>query len=121
MAFTDPQTITINAIAIPAPRQFTGSELGKFTSADGKTVLTIDPRSTAKRNRRTVRLNQEKVTADPLIATTNVRVGDMISFTIDRPKEGYSDAEVLLQASGLISWLTASSNANLIKLIAGEN
>lgn len=121
MAYSDPQSVTINSIAIPLPRTLTGTTVGQFVSADRNTTLTVDPRSTAKRRRNTVRLNQQKVTADPLVSTTNVRVGDMVSFTIDRPFEGYSDAEVLLQASGLIAWLTAGTNANLKSLIAGEN
>jgi len=121
MAYSDPQTVTIDGVAIATSRVYTGTPVGSFVSADAKTKLSFDPRGTAKRRRSVVRLNQEKVTADPLVSTTNVRVGDMISFTVDRPFEGYSDAEVLKQATGLITWLTASSNANLIKLIAGEN
>lgn len=121
MAFADPQSITISGTAIPMGRVFTGSAKGKFVSADGKTRVELDPTGTKTRNRKAARLYQEKVTSDPLVTTTNVRVGDMISFIIDRPLEGYSDAEVEAQVVGFITYLTAGSNANLKKLIAGEN
>jgi hypothetical protein len=46
----------------------------------------------------------------------------MLSFSVNLPAEGgYTEADVLLQASGFITWLTANTNANLKKLIAGEN
>ncbi len=121
MAFNDPQSITISGTAIPLGRVLTGTTQGTFVSADSKTRIVVDPSSTAKRNRKTLRLYQEKITTDPLVTTTNVRVGDMISLTIDRPFEGYSDAEVEAQIVGFIAYLTAGTNANLKKLILGEN
>jgi hypothetical protein len=45
----------------------------------------------------------------------------MVSFTVDRPLSGVTDAVVEAHASALIAWLTANTNANLKKLIAGEN
>lgn len=121
MAFSDPQTITINAVAIPLNRVNTGSTVGKFVATDGQTRIELDPKN-GKRLSRVARLYQQKTTADPLVASTNVRVGDMLSFTVNLPAEGgYTEADVLLQAAGFIAWLTASSNANLKKLIAGEN
>jgi hypothetical protein len=40
---------------------------------------------------------------------------------MDLPPTGYTVTEVKDVAAGLIAWLTASSNANLIKLINGES
>lgn len=118
--FADPQSITISGSAIPLPRTLTGTDTGKFISADQKTSLEV--RTTrAGRTRSSVRLLQKKVTADPLVATTNVMVNDVLTLTINRPADGFSDSDVLAQAKGFIAWLTAGSDANLIKLIAGEN
>jgi hypothetical protein len=121
VALSDPQSITIDGTAISLPRVYTGTKQGSFVSADGKTRLIVDPTSTKTRNRKAIRLYQDKVTADPLVSTTNVRVGDMISLIIDRPLEGYSDAEIEKQVVGLLNALTASTNALLKKIIAGEN
>lgn len=120
MAFSDPQSVTINAVPFSLPRINTGNAEGHFTSADGNTRLEVAPK-TGNRRVSTVRLYQNKLIADPLVGTVNVRVGDMWSITLNRPKDGYSDQECLDQLTGLIAWLTASTNANAKKFIAGEN
>lgn len=118
MAYNDPQSVTISGTAISLPRILTGTTLGKFTSADAKTELTIDPRGTAKRRRNVGRLFSKKdITVGSIIVTDQA----MVSLTIDRPITGFTDADIEALASGYISWLTASSNANLKKLIVGEN
>lgn len=115
----DPQSITIDSAAISLPRVLTGTEVGSFVGPN--TELTVA--STAKNGRvRTVaRLNQSKVTTDPLVGSTNIFVNDSVALTINRPVSGYSDAEVLAQVKGFIAWLTASTDANLKKIIAKEN
>lgn len=115
----DPQTITIDGTAISAPRVLTGSDLGRFSG--GATILEVQTSRDAKRIRQVARLKQSKVTTDPLVSTTNVRVADTIALTITRPLEGFSNEEIEKQVTGFISWLTADTNANLNKLIAGEN
>lgn len=115
----DPQTITIDGSAITLPRVLTGTSEGLFEAG----LSTVSVQTTAKNARiRTVaRLAQSKVTADPLVSTTNIMVNDSIALTINRPATGYSDDDVLKQVSGFITWLTAGTNANLKKIIAGEN
>lgn len=120
MAFADPQSITIDTVTTPLPRVMTNTGAGQFTSADGTVQIEVLP-STGKTKVRIARLRTTKITSDPLVTTTNIRVSDLISFNIVRPLDGYSDAEVVKQVTGFITWLTASTNANLIKLVAGEN
>lgn len=115
----DPQSITIDGDAITLPRVLTGTREGKFETFNAG----ISVETTAKNSRiRTVaRFDQTKVTADPLVSTTNVVVNDSIALTINRPASGFSDDEVLKQVVGFIAWLTAGTNANLKKVIGGEN
>ena len=120
MAFSDPQTITIDGVAKSLARSFERDNKGTFRTAEGEYALEILP-TNGKTKVRTLRLRNSKVTADPLVSTTNVRVTDLISITIIRPLDGYSDAEVVKQVAGLLAWLTASTNANLTKFVAGEN
>lgn len=120
MAFADPQTITVNAVAQVLARSYDKSGQGKFTSPDGAYVLEILP-SNGKTKVRTLRLRNTKVTSDPLVSTTNVRVSDLISVNIIQPLDGYTVDEIVKQFVGLTTWLTASTNANLIKFVAGEN
>lgn len=120
MAFNDPQSILIDAVAVPLGRVFTKNATGQFIAADGSYTLEILP-SNGKTKVRTVRLRNSKVTSDPLVASTNVRVQDLISLTVVRPLDGYSDSEMVKQVASLLTWFTANANANLIRFIAGEN
>jgi hypothetical protein len=120
MAYSDPQSVTINSIAISMPRVNTGSDVGKFSNYDAKTDLEIRP-VYGRRTRRNSRLNHGKIVTDPLVSTTNQAVSASIIFTIDVPQSGYSAAEQLDLAKAHLTWLTANSHANLVKIIAGEN
>lgn len=120
MAFNDPQSITIGTATTPLPRILTKTGAGQFVGADGAVQLEIIP-TTGKTKVRTVRLRTSKVTSDPLVTTTNVRVSSLISLTIIRPLDGFSDEETLQQITALNTWGSANSNANFKKLVVGEN
>lgn len=120
MAFNDPQTLTIDAVASTLPRLVTGTVLGKFTSPDGLIELSIDPRGTTKRNRRKVALYIRKTVTDSVTGLTR-QEQHMVSVTSDRPLSGISDDDVVKAFTALSGWLTASTNANLKKLVGGEN
>lgn len=121
MAYTDPQSITVDAVPYSLPRVITGTTVGRFVSADALRELTIDPRGTAKRRRNVGRFFTKRTVVDPLGSGLSTQVQSMVSVTIDRPLSGVTDAEIEKDLLGYIAWLTASSNANLKKLIAGEN
>jgi hypothetical protein len=55
------------------------------------------------------------------VGSVNIRVNDYVSLNINRPSDGFTDADLLAQVKGFIGWLTASTDANLKKIIAGEN
>ena len=112
--YTDPQTIEAKALS----RILTGTSVGAFASGDNKYRLTVDPRSTAKRRRNAARYY---VTKPVSYDGVTVEEQFMVSLTIDRPFTGITDADILASAKGLVAWLSASSDAALIKLIAGEN
>lgn len=122
MAFADPQSVTIGSTpgAVSLARVNTGSDVGKFSNYDSKVALEV---STAynRRNRHVARLTYSKVVTDPLVSTTNVLATGNVTLTIDVPPTGFSAAEQKDLALALINQLTASTNAALIKLIAGEN
>lgn len=121
MAFADPQSITIDGVTSSLPRILTKTGQGLFTSADGNVQIEVIPKNAGNTKVRTIRLRTKKITSDPLVGTTNIRVSDLVSLTVIRPLDGYSDAEIVKQVVGLLTYLTASTNANLIKLVAGEN
>lgn len=121
MAYNDPQAVTVDAVPYSLPRVITGTTVGRFVSADANKELTIDPRGTAKRRRNVARFYSKRVALDPLGSGLSTQVQSMVSITIDRPTSGVTDADVEKDLLGFINWLTANTNANLKKLIVGEN
>lgn len=116
---SEPQSITTSAGAKSASRVLTGSTLGRFTTGNADTVLEVQTAPGA-RIRTVARLIENKISPDPLTAIQS-RVGQTIALTINRPSDGFSEADVLASVKGFIGWLTANTDANLKKIIAGEN
>lgn len=120
MSFSDPQSVTINSIAISLPRVSSGVNAGSFSSNDSLTKLAV-AHSYAKRIRRTIRLDVSKVAADPLIGGQNVAYSMSSYLVIDMPISGYTVAEAKLVVDGLVGYLAASSGAKVTQLLGGEN
>jgi hypothetical protein len=120
MALSDPQSVTISGTAISLPN--TGRDLndGVYTSPDGTTKLTVS-HVYATRNRTTIRLDLNKVAADPYVAGNSYKVSSSVYLVVNTPKNGYSTTEMVAAAVGLLGLLTASSNAVLTKTIGGES
>lgn len=121
MAIQDPISVTVSGTAIPLARVYTGSSKSLFVSADGKTLIEVNPSTNGKTTRRNIRLYQKKVVTDPLVGTTNVWRGSSWVFSNVRDADGYTDADAVAEFTGLVAALAASSNALLLKVLAGEN
>lgn len=120
MAFADPQTVTINAVAQTLPRVSSDHNAGSFSKDDGLVKLTVSHQY-GKRTRRLVRLDHAKIAADPLLAGVNARFNMSVSLVIDTPTVGYTVAEAKQIGDALTAYLTASSGARLTQLLGGEN
>nr|UJQ85348.1 MAG: hypothetical protein 2 [Leviviridae sp.] len=113
---TDPQSVTINAVAVSLPRTQMSPTVNTYTSADGNTTMLTKQNITASRFRREVRLQQSKVAADP-ISGLNKQLGTSVYLVIDEPRSGFSDAEIGYLIDALKGWLTS---ANYTKVLTGE-
>ena len=120
MSFADPQSLTVNAVAVSLPRTSSGVNSGTFTSSDGSMQLSV-AHAYGKRTRRTIRVNQSKVAPDPLITGQNVKYSTTISLVVDAPVAGFTNTELKQLADGFIAALTASSGAKITQLLGGEN
>lgn len=120
MAFADPQTITINAIANTLPRTSSGTNSGIFTKDDGL-VRMIVSQALGKRKRHTIRVDLSKIAADPFLAATNTSYSMSAYLVVDRPLVGYTLAEAKQPVDGLLAYLTASSGARITQLLGGES
>lgn len=120
MAFTDPQTITISAIAIPLPRTNVGNNGSEYTSGDGLVKLSASS-AYSRRNRRVLRLDHSKITSDPYIPTQNAKVSMSNYIVFDLPVVGYSTTEAVAVYNGFKALYTATSDALITKLLGGES
>lgn len=119
MAFPDPQSVTINAIANSLPRTGSGDNTGTFTKDDGNVKMTI-AHTYGKRTRRLVRLDHRKVASDPLNAAQNLNYTMGCWLVVDVPIVGYTPAEAKQVVDGFLGNLQATSGANLVKFLGGE-
>lgn len=117
--FSDPQSVTVNAVAQTLPRVGASLTSGKYTKADGTQSLTVS-QATGRRNQHKVRLDHQKIVTDPFASDRNIPVSMSVFLTIDVPATGYTNAEVTQQIIAVADWLKASTNANTDKLVGGE-
>ncbi len=119
MAFSDPQSLTINSVATSLPRTAFGTNTGAFTSPDGTTKLTISHQN-GKRNRHVARVDASKIAADPFVASVSQKVSMSAYVVVDVPANGYSQAEQKQIVDALTAYLTASTGANVTRILGGE-
>jgi hypothetical protein len=120
MAFSDPQSVTINAVAQTLPRISSGVNSGTFQKDDASVKLSVS-HSYGTRVRRTIRLDHSKTAADPLVSGSNQIYSMSCYIVVDVPKSGYTVAEQKQIVDGLTAYLTASSGARVTQLLGGEN
>jgi len=121
MAFADPMTITVNAVAQSLKRISSGVNTGAFKTNDGNFTVDIS-HSYSKRNRHTMAIRQRKIAADPLAPTLNAEVTQSVRITVDTPNNlAFTVAESKLLMDGFAAFLAASSGAAETSLLGGEN
>lgn len=120
MALSDPQSLNIGAGAVSLPRVSTKASESSYTSADGLLTLTLSTQS-GKRKRQVIRVDVTKITADPFIPAQNTEVSMSFYMVFDKPNVGFTNAEALAIAEGLITLANASSEKVLKQLLGGES
>jgi len=118
--FTDPQSLTVNAVANALPRVTTNQNGAVYSKDDGNLKLSISS-AYGKRNRRTVRVDFRKTAADPLFPAQNIPYSMSTYIVADVPPVGFTVVEQKQIIDALTAWLTASSGANVTKFLGGES
>jgi hypothetical protein len=120
--FTDPQSVTINAVATSLPKTYVEGSRSVYTSADGNVEMVVEHVRQGARKRSTIRLNQKKVAADPLLAERNVPTNQAVYVVLNAPTNGlFTNSEQKYLLDALADFLKASSGANATKFVAGES
>lgn len=118
--FSEPQSVTINAVAISLPRTGSGNDSGVFTSNDGLVKESVSHQY-GKRNRHLFRIDHSKIAPDPLISAQNIKYSMSFYVVADVPPTGYTVVEQKQVIDGFITQLNASSGALITKLLGGES
>lgn len=117
MAFSDPQSITVNAVAQSLPRIGVLDGRSDYRKDDGSYLLTLGRTFGVKRNSFRIRVDHTKLVTDPFVAANNIRVGASVYIVMDMPVLGYTTTEIKDIALGLTGW---SNSGNLLKVLGGE-
>lgn len=118
MAFPDPITITINAVAHQLARIQTDGLMSVYSNPDGTVKFTISHQVQKDGKVRTMsRLDQTKVATDP-VSSQNKSVTLSEYRVIERPSFGFSATEVDNVIQGHKTW---ESTANVTKLYGKES
>lgn len=115
--FTDPQSVTINAVPYSMPRVSSDGTKALYSEATESLKMTISHQESKGRQRHMIRLDRRVVAADPLTAV-NAYKSCGVYLVIDEPEFGFSDAELDYIVQGFKTWL---STANVLKVCGSES
>lgn len=118
LSFADPQSVTVNAVAQSLPNVVRDSFSAMYRKDDGSVALKISHVEKA-RNRRVVRIDFEKVAADPFTPALNQKFTGSVYVVLDAPVTGYTNTELGYYITALADWLKAGTNA--AKVLGGES
>lgn len=119
--FVDPQTVTINAIANSLARVSSGDNKGAFRKDDGLVRLNFSHSYPKTGPSRLAKLEHFKIATDPLMAGQSFPTGMSVHLVVKTPDVGYTLTESKQVIDGFLAYMTASSGANITKLLGGES
>lgn len=110
--FTDPQVVTVNAVAQSMPRVTSTGLKSVYSKVDGNWILTISHTESKDRIRSMARVDQRAVVADPLTAVNDY---ETLSFyvVVDRPTYGFTQTQVDQLIAGVKTWLDTTASGKL--------
>jgi len=110
--FSDPQVITVNAVAQSMPRVETNGKKSIYQKNDGSFTLTVSHSASKDRIRSMARIDQKAIVPDPLTAVNDY---ETLSFyaVIDRPMAGFSTTQVDQLIAGFKTWLDTTASGRL--------
>lgn len=112
---TDPQVVTVNAVAKSMPRIASGNLEGTYALADQSYKLKVGHKVSGKRIRTMARVDFRAVVPDPLTAVNDwENLG--VYVVIDRPEVGFTVTDVDNLVQGFKAWLTTAMVTSLYGL-----
>lgn len=110
--FTDPITVTVNAVAQVMPRVSNSGQKSVYQKADTTFSTTISHTPNKDRVRSMFRVDQRAIVPDPLTAVNDWETLG-IYLVIDRPIIGFTSTQVNDLVAGMKTWLDSTNVGKL--------
>jgi hypothetical protein len=119
--FTDPMSVTVNAVAQTLNRVGTGANSSSYRTDNGLYRATISHSYGKSSAQRLIRLNRTTLVGDPLTTGNFLNADESIWLVSKTPTGGLVNNATQKQlVDGFLAYMSASSGANVTKLLAGE-
>jgi hypothetical protein len=118
--FSDPQSVTVDSVARSLVRTGSALDSGVFSKDDGSYKLRFNHQY-GRRNRHVARFENYSLVPDVMDSSINTQYNMATYLVVDVPVVGYSLAVQKQVVDGFLDYLTASTGANVGKLLAGES
>lgn len=115
----DPISIKVGGTATPHPRIAVGAESNVYALADNSNVVRVGGGTTRNRTRKYISNTSTKIAADPLTAV-NQSVNATVTVSVNAPAFGFTQAQLKALVLDTLEFLSASTGANLDKILGGE-
>lgn len=116
--FSDPQAVTVSGSAKTLNKTTATEQGGKWATPARDYFLSI-AHQYGRRHRHTARFQFDSLVANPLVSGQNVNQSMTVLLSVDVPP-GYDTATAKAVVDGFMANLSATSGANITKLIGGE-
>jgi len=120
MAFADPYVLTIGAATPSLAAVSRGDNTTTYRSGDSLVQAKVS-HSYGKVNRSVVRIDFTKIAADPFAPSVNQKFTHSAYVVYQRPAVGFTTTEQADLIKGLLAKMSATTYADVTKLVAGEN
>jgi hypothetical protein len=116
--FSDPQAVTVSGSAKTLNKTVATESGGRWATAARDYFFSV-AHQYGRRHRHTARLQFDSLVASPLVSGQNVNQSMTVLLSVDLPP-GYDTATAKANVDGFLANLSATSGANITKLIGGE-
>lgn len=120
--FADPYIVTVNAVAQSMGRTSVGNNSAVYRKDDGLYRTTIQHQLGKSFNQRVIRLDRTTLVSDPFTTGSFLTTDESVWLVSKTPTGGLVSLAAQKQlVDGFLAKLTASSGADITKLLAGES
>ena len=117
--YAEPQSVTISGSAKSLNRTSSVLDGSKWATTDRGHQMSLT-HTYGRRHRHSLRFQLDSLTANPLVSGQNINQSMTLFITVDVPP-GYDTAAAKAVVDGVLANLSATSGANITKLIGGES